>query len=578
MTEQQPMIQFSDVSFQYRSQEAPTLQHINLTIHKGEKVFITGPSGSGKSTLGNLINGVIPEEFPGKLTGEVTINGKPQSELDLTDLSFEVGTVLQDPDSQFVGLTVAEDVAFALENDAQKVDVLHRKVAEWADRLNLKALLTKHPQDLSGGQKQRVALAGVLIDNEPMLLLDEPLANLDPAAGRASMKLLDWLVSQQDLTVIIIDHRIEEVLQIPIDRMVILADGRVAADDTPEHILKQNILLKNGLREPLYVTALKAAGIDIRAVERLDDLTGLNLTTDQQTQLTSWVANLPQPKETKKPDPIISLRGLTFAYPDEDKIFDKFDLTIHRGEMAALVGRNGTGKTTLINLITGFLKPTSGRLLFGDTDISTDSVKQRADRIGYVLQDPNQMISKTMIFDEVALGLELRGVDSETTKKRVFDTLKITGLYPYRNWPISALSFGQKKRVTIAAALVLRPEVLILDEPTAGQDLAHYAQMMDFLVALNRQQGTTVLMVTHDMNLMMAYADRTIVLDQGRVLEDAAPAKVLTNQAVIAKAHLAQLSLQVLAEKVGAPDPIAFAEKFIAYERSTHDGESTVII
>lgn len=577
MREQQ-IIQFSDVSFQYQNQEDATLHNINLSVHKGEKVFITGPSGSGKSTLGNIINGVIPEEFSGKLTGKITINGQSQNDLDLTDLSFIVGTVLQDPDSQFVGLTVAEDIAFALENDARPIDELHRKVAEWAQRLNLGPLLGKHPQDLSGGQKQRVSLTGVLIDNEPILLLDEPLANLDPAAGCDSMKLLNWLVAQQNLTVIIIDHRIEEVLQIPIDRMIVLAEGRVIADDTPDRILQQNLLLKNGLREPLYVTALKDSGIDVNQVTHLSDLTNLKLSQDDYHKLVTWVQQQKLPDKPVSLLPIISLKNMTFAYPKEAAIFKAFNLTINQGEMVALVGKNGTGKTTLVNLITGFLKPQSGDLFFGKENISHDSVKQRADRIGYVLQDPNQMISKTMIYDEVALGLQLRGINSETIKKRVFDTLKITGLYPYRNWPISALSFGQKKRVTIASVLVLQPEVLILDEPTAGQDLAHYSQMMTFLEELNHSQGTTVIMVTHDMNLMMAYANRTIVLDKGGVLADASPAKVLTDKDIIEKAHLAQLSLQVLAEKAQVSDPIEFAEKFISYERRQASGKSTVIL
>lgn len=574
----QPIIQFSDVSFQYQNQDAATLQHINLAIQKGEKVFITGPSGSGKSTLGNLINGVIPEEFSGRLTGRVTISGQPKSKLDLTDLSFVVGTVLQDPDAQFVGLTVAEDIAFALENDAKPDDVLHQKVAKWAQRLNLTTLLKKHPQDLSGGQKQRVSLAGVLVDDEPILLLDEPLANLDPAAGRDSMKLLNWLAAQQDLTVIIIDHRIEEVLRIPIDRMIVLADGRVVADETPDHILKQDLLLKHGLREPLYVTALKNAGVNVKQINHLSNLETLKLSQIDRDRLVQWVAQQDNLVKKSSRLPIISLKKLTFGYPSEPTIFKDFSLTINQGEMVALVGKNGTGKTTLINLITGFLTPASGRLYLGKNDASGDSVKQRADRIGYVLQDPNQMISKTMIYDEVALGLELRGIDSETTKKRVFETLKITGLYPYRNWPISALSFGQKKRVTIAAALVLRPEILILDEPTAGQDLAHYSQMMAFLEKLNRQRDTTVIMVTHDMNLMMAYADRTIVLDQGQILADASPAEVLTNSAVIEKAHLSQLSLQVLAKKAGLADPIGFAEKFISAERRHLDDESANLV
>ncbi len=575
---QRAIIQFSDVSFKYHSQTAPTLHHVSLTISRGEKVFITGPSGSGKSTLGNLINGVIPEEFPGDLTGQIMINGQPQSKLDLTQLSFEVGTVLQDPDSQFVGLTVAEDVAFALENDAQKTSVLHQKVGEWAERLHLDNLLAKHPQELSGGQKQRVSLAGVLIDDEPILLLDEPLANLDPAAGLASMQLLDWLAARQDLTVVIIDHRIEEVLQIPIDRMVVLSEGQIVANESPDELLKSDLLLQHGLREPEYVTALKAANVTVEKLGNLSRLNELTLTETDKEKVKTWANHQSLAKHAIKENPIILLESISFGYPGEHQIFDGFDLTIHRGEMVALVGKNGTGKTTLTNLITGFLKPSQGQLTFNKADMSDLSVKQRADKIGYVLQDPNQMISKTMIFDEVALGLVLRGLDAETIRKRVFETLKITGLYPFRKWPISALSFGQKKRVTIAAAMVLQPEVLILDEPTAGQDLAHYSQMMDFLCHLNETQGTTVIMVTHDMNLMLAYAERTIVLNDGQILKDAAPTAVLTDQKVIEAAHLSQLSLQILAEKVGIKDAVSFAEKVIASERGHYSGKSTSIL
>ncbi|GBG94198.1 energy-coupling factor transporter ATP-binding protein [Ligilactobacillus salitolerans] len=565
---QETMISLQDVSFQYRNQTEPTLKHIDLEVCRGHKVLLTGPSGSGKSTLGNLLNGVIPEEFPGELTGQITINGHAVSELDLTSLSFEVGTVLQDPDAQFVALTVAEDMAFALENDAQPVSKLHARVKEWAEILKMPQLLDQKPQELSGGQKQRVALAGVLIDNEPILLLDEPLANLDPAAGRASLELLDTLAKERNLTVLVIDHRIEEALQIHFDKLVVLAEGEIVANDSPDEVLRSDVLLRNGLREPLYVTALKDAAVDLAALSDLDDLLGLQLETKAQKKLHSWQAQLPAPSAKEKGAPLLSGRGLTFGYPGKPAIFQDFDFEIQTGEMAALVGQNGTGKTTLINLITGFLKPQAGSLTLAGRPLLDLSVKERAEKIGYVLQDPNQMISKTNVSDEIALGLVLRGVPAAEQTARLEKILRVTGLYPYRHWPISALSFGQKKRVTIASVLVLEPQVLILDEPTAGQDLAHYAKMMDFLRLMNEQLGVTVLMVTHDMNLMLSYADRALVLDQGQLLAQAAPAQVLTDAQLIKRAHLSQLSLQVLANKSGITDAIGFAEKFTIHERS----------
>lgn len=566
-----PMISLENVTFQYQNQTEPTLKNINLALQAGEKVLITGPSGSGKSTLGNLLNGVIPEEFPGELSGKIMIDGKNLAELDLTALSFEVGTVLQDPDAQFVALTVAEDIAFALENDARPAAELHQRVAQWAEILQMPELLKQKPQELSGGQKQRVALAGVLIDDEPILLLDEPLANLDPAAGKASMELLDRLAKERGLTVIVIDHRIEEALQVPFDRIVVLKDGQIIANDQPATVLQSDVLLANGLREPLYVTALKDAGVDVNELVSLDDLAAVELDQTAQEKLVAWQQQLPKNSVKVQPKPLLTGAGITFGYPDKKLIFDNFDFSINEGEMVALVGQNGTGKTTLINLITGFLTPQSGQLKLGGRLLDLLSVKERAEKIGYVLQDPNQMISKTMVFDEVALGLQLRGISEDEQVQCVEKILHVTGLYPFRNWPISALSFGQKKRVTIASVLVLEPQILILDEPTAGQDLAHYAKMMDFLRDMNRSLAVTVLMVTHDMNLMMSYADRTLVLDEGQLLANAAPAEVLTDPALISRAHLSKLSLQELAKKAGINDAITFAEKFSAYERGKYD-------
>ncbi|WP_405075878.1 ABC transporter ATP-binding protein [Ligilactobacillus acidipiscis] len=565
-----PMISLENVTFQYQNQTEPTLKNINLALQAGEKALITGPSGSGKSTLGNLLNGVLPEEFPGELSGKIMIDGKNLAELDLTALSFEVGTVLQDPDAQFVALTVAEDVAFALENDARPAAELHQRVAQWAEILQMPELLKQKPQELSGGQKQRVALAGVLIDDEPILLLDEPLANLDPAAGKASMELLDRLAKERGLTVIVIDHRIEEALQVPFDRIVVLKDGQIIANDQPATVLQSDVLLANGLREPLYVTALKDAGVDVNELVSLDDLAAIELDQTAQEKLVAWQQQLPKNSVKVQPKPLLTGAGITFGYPDKKLIFDNFDFSINEGEMVALVGQNGTGKTTLINLITGFLTPQSGQLKLGDRPLDLLSVKERAEKIGYVLQDPNQMISKTMVFEEVALGLQLRGISEDEQAQRVEKILHVTGLYPFRNWPISALSFGQKKRVTIASVLVLEPQILILDEPTAGQE-AHYAKMMDFLRDMNRSLAVTVLMVTHDMNLMMSYADRTLVLDEGQLLANAVPAEVLTDPALISRAHLSKLSLQELAKKAGINDAITFAEKFSAYERGKYD-------
>ena len=522
-----PAIQLDHVTFQYDSQAEPTLHDINLTIQPGEKVLIVGPSGSGKSTLGNLINGLIPHAFPGKLSGTVKVNGNVVQDQSLAALSLNVGTVLQDPDAQFVALTAGEDIAFALENSAVAPSEMHTRVKKWAERLKIGDLLAQAPQSLSGGQKQRVAMAGVLIDEGDILLFDEPLASLDPATGEASVALIDELHQTYHVTEVIIEHRLEDVLRRPVDRVVVMADGRILADDTPEALLRGQLLQKIGLREPLYLAP-------------------------------KTVADQPQ-------TPLLTVAGLQFAYPKGRQIFTDLNLTLHHGEMVALVGRNGVGKSTLSHLIAGFLNPNAGQITLDGEDLATWSVKERADKIGYILQDPNQMISKHLIFDEVALGPRLRGWDEDRVKSAVLSALKVCGLYPFRSWPINALSYGQKKRVTIAAILVLEPALMILDEPTAGQDWRHFTDMMRFLTKLN-DQGITMMLITHDMHLMLEYAQRTIVLGDGGVLMDATPAAVLTNPDVIQHASLAQPSLYRLAKRLNL-DPLAFTQAVIDQER-----------
>ncbi|OLS06288.1 heme ABC transporter ATP-binding protein [Lacticaseibacillus casei] len=559
-----PAIQLEHVTFQYDSQAEPTLHDVNLTIQPGEKVLIVGPSGSGKSTLGNLINGLIPHAFPGKLSGTVKVNGAVVQDQSLAALSVNVGTVLQDPDAQFVALTAGEDIAFALENSAVVPSEMHTRVKKWADRLKIGDLLAQAPQSLSGGQKQRVAMAGVLIDEGDVLLFDEPLASLDPATGEASVALIDELHQAYHVTEVIIEHRLEDVLRRPVDRLVVMADGRILADDTPENLLRGQLLQKIGLREPLYLEAAEFAGIDLKQATHLADLETFDA-PELGAKLATFTEDAPTVVAEKPQAPLLTVDALQFAYPKGRQIFTDLNLTLHHGEMVALVGRNGVGKSTLSHLIAGFLTPSAGKITLDGEDLADWSVKERADKIGYILQDPNQMISKHLIFDEVALGPRLRGWDEARVKDAVLAALKVCGLYPFRSWPINALSYGQKKRVTIATILVLKPALMILDEPTAGQDWRHFTDMMRFLTKLNAQ-GITMMLITHDMHLMLEYAQRAIVLGDGGVLMDATPATVLTNPAVIEHASLAQPSLYRLAKRLGL-DPLAFTQAVIDQER-----------
>lgn len=566
-----PFIEFKDVTFQYHSQSAPTLQNITVTINHGEKILVVGPSGSGKSTFAHCINGLIPHIYQGSLRGTVTVNGKDVSQSNLSELSFEVGTVLQDTDGQFIGLTVAEDVAFSLENECVEQNEIIKKVGKLTTEVGLETHLFKRPQELSGGQKQRVSMAGVLIDEVPLLLLDEPLANLDPATGQESMALIDQMCQEQDRTVVIVEHRLEDVLYRKVDRILVFEEGTIIADLTPEALLKSAVLNEVGIREPLYVSAMKYAGVNLQETTGIASVATV-VSPDLLSQLNTWESQTEKPELPASSEELLELSELNYKYPStEETVLAGLSVTFNRGEMLSIVGKNGAGKSTLCKAICGFIKPQSGSLLWQGRDFTELSIKERADHVGFVMQNPNQMISQKMIVDEVGLGLVLRGVPQEEVATRVKEVLHICGLYPFRNWPISALSFGQKKRVTIAAILVLEPAMILLDEPTAGQDLRHYTEMMVFLEKLS-QQGIAIAMVTHDMHLMLEYTTRALVIGEGRILADTTPVKVLTNPALIAKASLKETSLFTFAKKIGMENPVSFTEKFIAYEREVRLG------
>lgn len=562
----EPIISFDHFGFQYTAQAEPTLYDISLDIRKGEKVLICGPSGCGKSTLAHCVNGLIPNSYPGKTTGTLTVGGQNAENLSLFDLSKVVGTVLQDSDGQFIGLTVAEDMAFALENDCMDQKDMKALVDRVAGLVGVSGVLGHAPYEISGGQKQRVALGGVMVSGVDVLLFDEPLANLDPAAGKKAVELIDEIQKRTGCAVIIIEHRLEDVLHCPVDRVVLMGEGRILFDGDPDSLLCSDLLQKSGIREPLYVTALKYAGVPLDRDQRLSYLPELRLTEADRRRVADWFFAQPEPKAEKAKKELLRAENIDFTYEGGHHALKGISASIAEGEMLSIVGTNGAGKSTFSKVLCGFEIPQKGTLTLSGEDLSNYSIKERADRIGYVMQNPNQMISKTGIFDEVALGLRNRGVPEEEVKPRVEKALKTCGLYPFRNWPVSALSYGQKKRVTIASILVLEPKIILLDEPTAGQDLYHYTQIMDFLAELNRS-GTTVVLITHDMHLMLEYTPRAIVFHDGQVIADTSAAEVLNSPEIVETAHLKETSLYHLAKNCGIASPEEFTRRFIAADR-----------
>ncbi len=571
MTENKsPIISFKNFSFQYRAQKRPTLTGISLNIYPGEKVLIAGPSGSGKSTLAGCVNGLNPFSNPGECKGTLMVDGVDAPHSSIFELSAHVGTVLQDPDGQFIGLTVGEDIAFALENSCTPQNEMHKITRHAAELVGIENHLDYAPHELSGGQKQRVSLAGVMVDQVKILLFDEPLANLDPAAGKQAIELIDEIQKKTDTTVLIIEHRLEDVLWRNVDRIVLVNEGRILADLTPDELLSTSLLKDNGIREPLYISAMRYAGVEITKDKKPCHVDSVVLGETDKKKIQDWFQAQSLPKSEEEGEKLLEVKNLSFGYTKEHQTLRDVTLTINKGEMVSIVGRNGAGKSTFSKLICGFETPDSGEIFFHGQDLLKENIRHRAKYIGYVMQNPNQMISKTMIYDEVALSLQKSGKSEKEIRQKVEDTLKICGLYPFRNWPISALSFGQKKRVTIASVLVQDPELIILDEPTAGQDFKHYTEIMEFLCKLN-EQGVTVVMITHDMHLMLEYTPRALVFSDGRLIADCRASEVLCDPALIRQAALKETSLFTLANHCEITPPEAFVERFIEEDREVRE-------
>ena len=571
MTENKsPIISFKDFSFQYRAQKRPTLTGISLDIYPGEKVLIAGPSGSGKSTLAGCVNGLNPFSNPGECKGTLVVDGVDAPHSSIFELSAHVGTVLQDPDGQFIGLTVGEDIAFALENSCTPQNEMHKITRHAAELVGIENHLDYAPHELSGGQKQRVSLAGVMVDQVKILLFDEPLANLDPAAGKQAIELIDEIQKKTDTTVLIIEHRLEDVLWRNVDRIVLVNEGRILADLTPDELLSTSLLKDNGIREPLYISAMRYAGVEITKDKKPCHVDSVVLSETDKKKIQDWFQAQSLPKSEEEGEKLLEVKNLCFGYTKEHQTLRDVTLAINKGEMVSIVGRNGAGKSTFSKLICGFETPDSGEIFFHGQDLLKENIRHRAKYIGYVMQNPNQMISKTMIYDEVALSLQKSGKSEKEIRQKVEDTLKICGLYPFRNWPISALSFGQKKRVTIASVLVQDPELIILDEPTAGQDFKHYTEIMEFLCKLN-EQGVTVVMITHDMHLMLEYTHRALVFSDGRLIADCRASEVLCDPDLIRQAALKETSLFTLANHCEITPPEAFVERFIEEDREVRN-------
>ncbi|AQM71289.1 Putative HMP/thiamine import ATP-binding protein YkoD [Vibrio campbellii] len=566
-------IEFSNFSFRYESLDKPTLKNIKLRIEKGEKIVIIGPSGSGKSTLGQCLNGLIPHAIKGETSGKLTINGQDTAPFDMHQFTEQVGTVLQDTDSQFVGLSIGEDIAFALENQLMSNIDMYPLVKATAKMVDLEQMLDRSPHDLSGGQKQRVSLAGILVDDVDILLFDEPLAALDPKTGKKTIEIIDELHRETGKTIIIIEHRLEDVLHRSVDRIILMESGEIIADTTPDEILASPLLEEYGIREPLYLSALKEAGCAIEGDAKPSSLNTLPL-AQYQSAVSAWFEASKSTNVEKQAETLLAVRNLTYSYDGEKNALEDVSFDVKRGEFVSVLGKNGSGKSTITKLVMGVIEPDQGSMILNDQDLNELTIFERSQKVGVVMQNPNHMISHHMIFDEVAFGLRNRGVEEKQVEAKVLEVLELCGLSKYRHWPIEALSYGQKKRVTIASILALEPELLILDEPTAGQDYRNYTSMLSFIEKLNRELGITVMIISHDMHLVLEYTTRSIVIADSKLIADAPMTEVFSSPALLDQANLATTSLYELATELGIENANDFMQHFIDVEKARREREN----
>ncbi len=490
-----------NLTFRYRDRTDLALKGISLEVQPGELLLVAGASGCGKTTFIRCVNGLVPRSYKGDIGGRILLHGQDNRNFSLSRISQIVGTVLQDPERQILGTRVRNEVAFGLENLGLPREEIHARVDAALEYLRISSLGGRETFHLSGGEKQKVALAGVLAMRPNILLLDEPLASLDPASAQEALGLFRQL-SDEGLTVILVEHRVEDVLHIHPSRVLFMSEGLIRYLGPVEGLNKAVDYHEVKLPAPMIIerAALEPAPVD-----------------------------LPAQPEGERPaaEPLVQFEKVSFDYESGVDVLHGVDLTIRRGDIIAVLGPNGAGKTTLIKHAIGLLKPKAGRVLVQGKDTHELSVAQIANTLGYVFQSPSHMLFAPTVYEELAFGPTNLKHPPEVIKQEVSEALEIVNLSEMEQKPPLALSFGQQKRVSIAAILAMRSRILVMDEPTAGQDYQNYMNFMDSILQLPNFEA--ILFITHDIDLALIYANRVLLVNEGRLVADGAPQDVLSD-------------------------------------------------
>lgn len=510
-------LQITDLSFRYRSREIHAISDISLQLKPGELVLIAGPSGCGKTTLARCINGLIPHSYKGEMSGQITVSGKDTSGMTLSQIARNIGTVLQDPERQILGTKVVNEVAFGLENLGLPREEIIVRVNAAMEQLRILDLRDRETFNLSGGEKQKVALAGVLAIEPKLLLLDEPLASLDPASAQDALRMIREL-ADGGMAVLIVEHRVEDVLKINPDRILFMQDGRVQYDGPAERLSKA--VNYREVKLPAHLIIKRAAQ------EPQPDATHL--------------PGLAAPERTSS-EPLVRFEHVSFGYEEGNNVLHNINLEIYQGDIIAILGPNGAGKTTLVKQAIGLLKPVEGAIWVDGKDTREISVAQVAKTLGYVFQSPSHMLFAPSVREELAFGPKNIGYPPEEIEKEVQKAIKIMNLSGMEADPPLALSFGQQKRVSIAAILAMKSRILVMDEPTAGQDYRNYMGFMDAILQV--PNFASILFITHDIDMAVVFANRVLLVSDGRLIADGPPQEVLADYDRLRASRLVPTSL-----------------------------------
>lgn len=536
------MIRLDNLSFTYNDSDKPALRDIDLRIDDGEFVLITGPSGGGKSTLCRCLNGLVPHFYGGLISGVVEVQGMDVRQHSTKELATKVGMVFQDPENQLVATDIEREIAFGLENLGFSRELMARRIEEVLDTVGIAALRFRRLDELSGGEKQKVVIASVLAIHPEVLVLDEPTSELDPKGAEEVMSLLERLNDELGITVILTEHRLDRVIHL-VDRLIIIHEGEVLDDGNPRRVLDNNQIEAAGIGIPpviRLVQRLRSHGLNVNELPLTVKEGRIILNnTIQATKALTFA-------DTKKADsnPIIRINKLWFTYPNKVTALSNVSLDIGEGEFVAIMGRNASGKTTLVKHLNGLLLPTKGKVEVNGIDTRDSSVAQLSLTVGYVFQNPNDHLFADTVDEEIAFALKNQGIDHSEIVSAVDQILAKFGLNQYRHYYPRYLSGGEKQRVALASVLVTQPKIIVLDEPTRGMEYWLKKQLMDFLNEY-RKQGNTIILVTHDVETVTEYADRVILFSEGRVVVDG------DRRDVLSKALLFSPQINRLAQALG---------------------------